>query len=101
MDTLDLVEDDEVIAVSKGHHALIDWRGIHPIPEPTFFEEVRRDPYLTWLNRVNRAKILRKRKMIKEAEKVQKEADAIDKQYGFSKLKEETIKRPRTKIKKK
>lgn len=87
MDLLRLVEEDEIITVENGKHALLNWRGIHLIPEPTLDEELKRDPFLTWLNRRNRARLLKRLGKIEEAEAVRQEANLIAKRFGYKQTK--------------
>lgn len=88
MDIVELAEEDDVVAVDTGDgkcHALVDWKGLHVVPNPTFIDEVCRNPHDAWLNRTNRAERMRKKGFLKAAEELQNEADFIKRTFLCSK----------------
>ena len=58
MDIIDNV-DPEIIVAVKGCYGVLDCQGFHPSPEPSFQEEIRRDPVAAMNNRFARAQKLK------------------------------------------
>ncbi|TSC93839.1 MAG: hypothetical protein CEN87_739 [Parcubacteria group bacterium Licking1014_1] len=69
--------DLETIVEINGCYGVLDWQGFHPSPEPSFDDEVRRNPVSAMKNRRSRAMILQKQGHFKKARKLREEAEQI------------------------
>lgn len=78
MDSVDNI-DPEIIIVVEGHYGVVDRLGFHSSPEPTFEEEVQRDPRAAMQNRLARAKKFEVQGRIKISKQLRKEACQIKK----------------------
>ena len=76
-DSFDADSEVDLVVSVNGHYGVLDWRGFHPSPEPSFQEEVRRDPVAAMSNRLARAKKLEIKGCKKRAEQLKKEAKMI------------------------
>jgi len=96
---VDLIDniDPEVIVAVEGRHGIVDWLGFHPSPDPSFEEEVKRDPVAAMSNRLARAKKLEAGGCIKKAQQLREEAEKI-KQIIFAKEKAPSKKGPKAKL---
>lgn len=77
MDIVDNIEPEVIVAV-RGHHGILDWLGFHPSPEPSFEEEVRRDPVAAMDNRLARAAKLEAKGCTKRPQQLREEAKRIE-----------------------
>ena len=86
----------DIVAV-EGRYGVIDWRGFHPSPNPSFEEEVRRDPVAAMNNRFSRARKLKSQGCPKLAQQLLKEAYRIKDMIMSvpSRTKKNTTSRPR------
>ncbi|MBI2049844.1 MAG: hypothetical protein HYT35_00065 [Candidatus Staskawiczbacteria bacterium] len=76
MDMLDNIDSDTVVK-AEGHYGVLDYKGFHPSPEPTFREEIERNPETALSNRLARAKKLYNKGRVEEANKLMEEVHEI------------------------
>lgn len=76
MDIIDNIDPEIIVAVG-GRYGVFDRSGFHPSPEPTFEEEIRRNPMAAMSNRLARAKKLKSKGCLGMAKQLEEEADKI------------------------